>query len=188
MINTPVFIIFALACGVLSQSDWGDCQRVNVKGDFNAGLYLGKWYDIAHMPFYEEENSACIVAQYEIKDDGHVKVNNSERVGGISGTYEEAIGDAYAPDPTQPAKLAVSFGGVGDLYRAPYWVVDTDYKTYSIVFSCTSLAGVYHLEYAWILSRTPTLPNSTITNLNAVWTSYGVNVQDFVYTQQVGCW
>jgi len=176
-------ILFSLVYG---QSGFGDCQRVTTQADFNATLYFGTWYDIAHFPFYEEENSACITARYSPKADGHVDVLNSERVGGINGTLESAEGDAYAPDPTQPAKLAVSF--YQDVFRAPYWVVKSDYETYSAVFSCTSIAGLYHFEYAWILSRTPTLPPTTISALIQIFQSYQIDTSSFVYTVQQGCW
>ncbi|KAJ8303426.1 hypothetical protein KUTeg_019822 [Tegillarca granosa] len=36
---------------------------------------------------------------------------------------------------------------------APYWILDTDYQTYSLVYSCENIV-VGKLEFAWILSRT----------------------------------
>eukprot|EP01123_Difflugia_compressa_P015987 TRINITY_DN942_c0_g3_i1.p1 TRINITY_DN942_c0_g3~~TRINITY_DN942_c0_g3_i1.p1 ORF type:complete len:186 (+),score=33.99 TRINITY_DN942_c0_g3_i1:61-618(+) len=182
-----LFVVFLLIGYCYCQSGWGNCQRVTPTLSFDVSKYLGKWYDLYHLPFYEEENSDCITAEYSLKSDGHVEVFNSERVGGINGTFTSATGDAYAPDPTQPAKLAVAFGGV-DVYRAPYWVVSTDYNSYSLVFSCVSVAGLYHFEYAWILSRTPSLPDTTIQALIKIWASVEVDTSKFVKTQQEGCW
>lgn len=35
-----------------------------------------------------------------------------------------------------------------------YWILDTDYTNYSIVYSCEDfLFGAIKLEFAWILSR-----------------------------------
>ena len=34
-----------------------------------------------------------------------------------------------------------------------YRVLDTDYKNYAVVYSCTDIFGVAKVEMAWILSR-----------------------------------
>lgn len=35
----------------------------------------------------------------------------------------------------------------------PYRVIDTDYKTYTLVHSCSIFLGVYKMEYNWVLTR-----------------------------------
>lgn len=40
----------------------------------------------------------------------------------------------------------------------PTWVLSTDYDSYSVVYSCTDVLGVFHLDYGWILSRSASLP------------------------------
>ncbi|KPM03183.1 apolipoprotein D-like protein, partial [Sarcoptes scabiei] len=46
-------------------------------------------------------------------------------------------------------------------------VIDTDYKEYAVVYSCTSsiIQGFYHTEYLWLLSRDGTLSNPTRQNI-----------------------
>jgi lipocalin len=41
-----------------------------------------------------------------------------------------------------------------------YYILDTDYKNYSIVYSCFGgVFGAYQKEYHWIYSRAPLNPN-----------------------------
>jgi len=53
-----------------------------------------------------------------------------------TGELQTALGSARALDPTKnEAKLMVNFPFMGPL-ESPYWVLDTDYTGYSIVWSC----------------------------------------------------
>jgi apolipoprotein D and lipocalin family protein len=76
-------------------------------------------------------------------------------------------GNAYT---TEPGKLGVSFNsvfstgsGAGNITN--YIVVDTDYKSYSLVYSCTTKYGFLRTEVAWILSRERTLDKATVDKL-----------------------
>lgn len=40
---------------------------------------------------------------------------------------------------------------------ADYWVLETDYETYTLIYSCINVLDVSHLDFSWILSRKPTL-------------------------------
>jgi len=143
--------------------------------------------DVAqHQSISKSKNSSqilAITANYTLKSDGHVKVDNRLHYGGINGSLQQAVGDAYAPDPSVPAKLAVTFGAP---IEAPYWVLSTDYSSYALVFSCTNLV-VYRFEYAWILSRTPIMDPALKQRLLARFRTFGVDTSAFVDTMQEGC-
>ena len=143
-------------------------------------------YEIARFSFIQEDGLDCVTANYSTKPNGHVKVFNCGRNGGLNGTLDCATGDAYVPDPSQPAKLAVTFAGPNSP-TANYWVVSTDYVSYSVVYSCFSILGLYHFEYAWILSRAPTMSQDTINKLESILANYQVPVQAFYFTPQKGC-
>ena len=68
-----------------------------------------------------------------------------------------------------------------------YNVIDTDYDTYTLIYSCESILGVAHIEFAWILAREMHI-NQTLTDklLNEL-QGYGVDVSKFVKTDQEGC-
>ncbi|XP_064618298.1 apolipoprotein D-like [Liolophura sinensis] len=99
--------------------------------NFDASQYLGKWYEHERFFSIAEYDEDCVSANYSLKADGKVKVVNQGVIIGTS-QVDEAVGEAYAPDPNFPAKLLVIFGGP----PSNYWVLDTDYKTYTVVWSC----------------------------------------------------
>ena len=49
-----------------------------------------------------------------------------------------------------------------------YWILDTDYETYTLVYGCDQwIPFLVHTENAWILSRTKTLPQAKIDEIEA---------------------
>lgn len=68
-----------------------------------------------------------------------------------------------------------------------YWVLDTDYDHYTLIYSCTDLAGLSHIEFAWILSRSRTLDDQYKTKLFDLVTSYGIKTSNFQTEVQEGC-
>lgn len=66
-------------------------------------------------------------------------------------------------------------------------MIDTDYDTYTLIYSCESILGVAHIEFAWILARDMHL-NKTITDrLMVELGGYGVDTTKFHKTDQEGC-
>ena len=50
--------------------------------------------------------------------------------------------------------------------RYNYSIMDTDYDTYAIVYSCASLLwGFASFEYLWILTREPEISNELLQTL-----------------------
>ena len=117
--------------------------------------YLGTWYEIhrdKYTPF--EILLGCDVAEYTANDDGTITVANSGHrfIQGWSGVN----GSAVVAD-TGDASLVVSFSGKtpSPSDKANYTVLDTDYETYSIVYSCGDILGVASFDFLWILAREP---------------------------------
>lgn len=108
--------------------------------------YLGTWYEIARFDHSFERGLDNVVAEYQLRDDGLVRVTNS---GWKKGKYKTAEGKAKQPDPVNdPANLMVSFFM---FFYSPYRVMmlDDDYQV--------ALVGSKSPKYLWILSRTPEL-------------------------------
>ncbi|XP_055339118.1 apolipoprotein D-like [Paramacrobiotus metropolitanus] len=126
----------------------GKCAPVTVKQDFDLSQYLGRWYEQQRYFTIFEIGLDCVAANYSLRAEGDVKVNNTGRQS--NGQPNTAIGRAYVPDASVPAKLLVKFNEnqpAGD-----YWVIDTDYTAFSVVYSCRNL-GPFKSEYLWLLSR-----------------------------------
>ncbi|XP_054713088.1 apolipoprotein D-like [Uloborus diversus] len=158
----------------------GGCPDVSVKEPFDLTKYVGVWYEIEKNPTTFEAGLKCNKANYTAQGD-YVSVVNSgvnERTGKPS-TIE---GKATIPDKNVPAKLKVKFPGAP--VKADYWILDTDYERYSVVYSCFSVLNLFNAEYLWILSRTPTLDESVKNNLYELLDKYKINRSRLTETKQ----
>ncbi|XP_041848559.1 apolipoprotein Da, duplicate 2 [Melanotaenia boesemani] len=155
----------------------GKCPDAAVQQKFDAARYLGKWFEIQRLP-NSFQTGQCSTATYSLNSPGVVGVLNRELK--ADGTIDEITGTAK-PSPTEPAKLLVSF--FEDAPPSPYWVLSTDYDNYALVYSCTDI-GAVHTDFAWILSRQPTLPDETLEELHSILTSNGVNISKLLSTNQ----
>ena len=104
--------------------------------------YLGDWYTQHTFP---PSSSSCIRAQYGSFDNGTMSVYNIGS--GPLGFKTEICGWAEQADPeSAPGDLIVYiFGNPGD-----YWILDTDYESFSSVYSCNDDTRI---EHASILTR-----------------------------------
>ena len=68
-----------------------------------------------------------------------------------------------------------------------YNVIDTDYNSYALVYSCSE-GLIKATEYAWILSRAPTLPERKISELlDLLEEQVGYSRENLVFTDQTPC-
>ncbi|GFV75229.1 apolipoprotein D [Trichonephila clavipes] len=156
------FIVVACATNAYGQKiSVGGCPDVPVKENLDLKQYVGEWYEIEKNPVPFEAGLKCNKAKYGDEGD-HVSVVN-QGVSVRTGKPSSIEGKATIPDKDVPAKLKVKFNGMP--FSANYWVLDTDYKRYSVVYSCFSVFNLFNAEYLWILSRTPTLDDSIKENI-----------------------
>jgi apolipoprotein D and lipocalin family protein len=114
--------------------------------------YLGTWHEIARYPNRFQEGCYASTATYTLRDDGRIDVLNQCREGGPDGSVRSAKGIAKIVDGETNAKLRVSFFRP---FYGDYWIIDLgpEYE-YAAV-------GHPSRRYLWILSRTPTMEEST---------------------------
>lgn len=185
-LNYIVLFVAVVAAVAVAQTGPGGCPNPPVQAHFNLTAYIGSWYEIARLPFDEENDGVCTRATYTPEANGHVRVDNTERVGSYNGPARESVGDAIE-DPSNPAKLEVTFSWLSP--RGPYWILETDYSNYALVLSCTPIFDIYRFEYAWLLSRTPTLPApAQASHMKTLSLLTGVSLDKFHYTNQTDCW
>merc|ERR1712126_121615 len=156
----------------------GKCPQPPVQDNFDASQYLGKWYEIQKLPAVFQRGQ-CGTATYSWRSPGVVGVLNSELMD--DGTTNSIVGYAQARNASEPAKLEVTF--FEDSPPGPYWVLSTDYTGHSVVFGCTEF-GFFHTQFAWILSREPTVDTATLEQLRGLLSSPGVNVEKLLDTVQ----
>ncbi|KAM9337632.1 apolipoprotein Db isoform 1-T2 [Symphorus nematophorus] len=160
---------------------WGPCPVPKVQPSFNLPQYLGRWYEIEKLPA-SFERGKCIEANYAIRRDGTIHVLNSQFYKNKTRT---AVGTAIVQDLKEPARLGVSFSYFTPY--SPYWVLTTDYTSLSVVYSCTDILRLFHVDYAWILGRSRFLPAETVQYAKELLTSEGVDLFRMRPTDQTGC-
>lgn len=123
--------------------------------------YAGTWHEIARMPhFFQRHCHRDTTATYTRQAD-HVKVVN--RCVKADGEVISAEGKAFVTDAPVNRKLKVGFLEIlGWMpFKGDYWILDIE-PDYRWV-----IVGGPDREYAWILSRTPTLDDATRAHIDA---------------------
>jgi apolipoprotein D and lipocalin family protein len=135
--------------------------------------YAGKWYEIAKYPVVFENGCVDVTAEYTVLEDGTVRVVNT--CGSTDGGSRDIVGSATVTDPSTNAKLSVSFFGP---FGAPYWIIelDEDYQ-YAVV-------GDPSREFLWILSRTPSLDEATLSGILDRLPDRGYDPDGLIWTVQ----
>lgn len=129
-----------------------ELQAVKTIPSIDVARYLGTWYEIAKFPnWFQRKCLSGTNANYQLKEDGNVKVTNRCKVEG--GEISQAIGTARQIGGATSPKLEVRFApdwlAILPFVWGDYWVIDLDPQY--------QLAAVSdpRREYLWILSRTP---------------------------------
>jgi len=132
--------------------------------------YLGKWYELAHLPFKFEEGCDETTATYTLLDNGAVSVLNECMK---KGKVKRARGKAKIVDKTTNAKLKVTFFWP---FYGDYWIIKLgEYYEYAVV-------GTPDRKYLWILSRKPEMDNALFSELTQFAKSQGFDVDHLIGT------
>ena len=132
--------------------------------------YLGKWYEIAHLPFRFEDGCTDITATYSFSKDGNVSVLNECLK---DGKLKKAMGKAKVVDKTTGAKLKVTFFWP---FSADYWIINLG-KEYDY-----AVVGTPNRKYLWILNRTPQMDDKLFSQLIDSVKSKGFDVSNLIIT------
>ena len=137
--------------------------------------YVGRWYEIAHLPFRFQVGCHATTATYTARPDGTIKVVNRCLDGSLTGKERVAVGKAWVVDKTTNARLKVQFFWP---FRGDYWVLGLgpEYEW--------ALVGDPAHRYMWILSRSPQLPASTYESILTLARERGYDVSKLIPTPQ----
>jgi apolipoprotein D and lipocalin family protein len=137
--------------------------------------YMGRWYEIARLPNSFEEGLKCVTAEYQLKENGRIKVINSGTQIENPDVRNQSVGIAKMPNAAEPGKLKVSF------FR-PFWgkyqimQLDSNYQY--------TLIGTPSRKYLWILARTPQLDDNTKAMLVSYAKDKGFKTESLIFTKQ----
>jgi apolipoprotein D and lipocalin family protein len=134
--------------------------------------YLGKWYEIAHLPAKFQEGCNETTATYTLSKNGSISVLNQCTK---NGKMKRAKGKAKVVDKNSNAKLKVTFFWP---FYGDYWIIKlgNDYD-YAVV-------GTPNRKYLWILNRTPQMDDNLYSQLIEYVKSKGFDVTKLIKTLQ----
>ena len=144
------FVVLFSLSGCVSKSDH-NTKSMKTVNPVDLNKYLGTWYEIARFPHSFEKDLVGVTATYRLKDNGKVEVLNQGYKQSLNGPLKKAKGFAKIPDPNEPGRLKVYFFWP---FGGDYLILDLDADYQQV------LIGSYSLNYLWILSRTPQMPDA----------------------------
>ncbi len=113
-------------------------------------FYTGKWYEIARLPTATQKDCQGGLTQFTGNAKGGFSVVQSCRVGSLTGKVKSYDTAGKIVPGTDNAKFELSF--FGGVRKQEYWVIDRDDGLGWAVM------GTPGGNYAWLMSRTPTMP------------------------------
>ncbi|CAH2050035.1 unnamed protein product, partial [Iphiclides podalirius] len=163
----------------------GKCPEVEAMTNFDVKRYLGRWYEAEKYFAFFELGGRCITADYGEKDDV-ITVKNTQ-INDYTGKVNKIKGYAVPESEIGEAKLSVYFPQMPINIAAPYWVVDTDYDSYSVVWGCFEFGKLFHTRNAWILTRERNPPSYVIEKAYEAIRENNIDASYFSKTDQSNC-
>ncbi|KAK9889509.1 hypothetical protein WA026_004790 [Henosepilachna vigintioctopunctata] len=180
-----IFVFLVCFYGVKSQVPFlGPCQHIETVKGFDAARYMGRWYEAERYFAFFEIGGKCVTADYQLNN-GSVDVFNRQINEG-SGEPTSIKGIARIVGRSDEGKLNVRFPSLPVQFDAPYWVLDTDYENYALVWSCVDF-GLFNAKNAWILTRARNPTPDIIQKVHSIADKLHVDRTFFSKTDQSNC-
>ncbi|XP_076637495.1 apolipoprotein D-like [Colletes latitarsis] len=181
-----VCLILIIASVAVAQVPFlGACPNLETMPDFDLNRYIGKWYEAERYFALFEFGGKCVTANYSQGENGSVKILNKQ-ISALTGVSSSIEGIGRVIGRNEDPKLIVTFPSLPLPIDAPYWILDTDYKSYAVVWSCSNF-GVFSVRNAWILTREPKPPVSVLEKAYQVIDKNNISRAYFIRTDQKNC-
>lgn len=179
-----IYLLFFLLMCSVAGSPSQDKSSLEVVSAVDINRYAGTWYEIARLPNrFQKQCTGDVTATYTLLKDGDIKVVNRCRK--ENGDIDEAEGRARRASDDEPnTKLKVRFApailSFLPFVWGDYWIIDlaSDYS-YAVV-------GEPDRKYLWVLSRTPTMDETTLQSVFDRIKRQGYDLVELVRTMQTG--
>jgi apolipoprotein D and lipocalin family protein len=116
-----IWICSILSVILLPLASLGRDQPLETVKQVDLRRYAGKWYEIAAFPQRFQKGCTCTTAEYEMTDQGWIRVINTCHKDSPEGKLSVARGKAFIVPGSGNAKLRVQFFWP---FRGDYWIID----------------------------------------------------------------
>lgn len=150
-------------------------QGLEPIGDWNAGRYMGTWYEIARLDHSFERGLSKVTAEYSTRDDGRIQVVN-RGYDARNGKWRKARGVARLVGASNLASLKVTFFWP---FSGGYHVISLDREGYGYAMVTSSSRS-----YLWILARQKHLDAAILKDLLDTANGWGFRTEDLIFVEQ----
>ncbi|XP_063709367.1 lopap-like [Culicoides brevitarsis] len=153
MLLQIIFLSLAFAFSTSALKVEGPCRynEITVMKNLDLNAYSGLWYEIERYDLPLRQNSDCI--KFDIKSENGNEIYSTETgFNYFNGQNYEIKGQGMKEDGVD-AKLRFWYENQQEPQDTNYWVLDTDYKNFAIVWGCKNLEDGNSEEYYTLMSR-----------------------------------
>jgi apolipoprotein D and lipocalin family protein len=160
---------------VISSAIADENKYLKVVSHLDIHKFQGVWYEIAHNPWFPENNCFAMIAHYKLIEENKIEVTNICRKNGFDGEISKIIGEAWLVNPTIKSKWKVQFFWP---FSLDYWVIELE-ESYNY-----AVIGEPDKENFWILSRKPIMEKSLLAKIIARSKLKGYDLSNLILTPQ----
>ncbi|XP_058823274.1 apolipoprotein D-like [Topomyia yanbarensis] len=155
-------LVVSFGCSSLAQViSLGQCPEHPVVQNFNVQAYAGKWFEISRYERTTQRGGECVEVNYSLNSDSSISVENRLLIP-PSSEFEVVTGRSVISFPDEEplqGMMNLTFGAMPPT-SVNYMVLDTDYTSFTFVWSCFAVSDTIKGENFWLMSRTVELPQS----------------------------
>ena len=129
--------------------------------------FMGDWYVIASIPTFIEKGAHNAVESYSLAEDGTIATTFTFREGGFDGEQQVYTPTGFVRDTQSNAVWGMQF----------IWPIKADYRIVHVAPDySTTIIGREKRDYAWIMARTPAIPEAEYRRLLGLLAEQGYDI------------
>ncbi len=174
--RTPLLSLLALALAAFAGSASAAKAPLSSSAQVDLQRYMGRWWVIAHTPYFAERGKVATADEYALRPDGRIENVYVYRKA-FDKPEKRMRGVAMVVPGTNSAQWRISF--FGGLIKADYLVLEVapDYSW--------ALIGQPSRKLAWIFAREPIMDDARFQALAARFAAWGYEPGKIVRVPQV---